>query len=104
MTSPSYPLPDDPRALQAKAWIGDAVLALCAREWLLKEYGRVSSAMFENLTSNAFLTTLGNPTKVEAQIGLVYEAEGLEAARIWIEGELIPQFLKQERRRQRQQH
>jgi hypothetical protein len=92
-------LPDDPRELQAKAWIGDAVLALCAREWLLRERGQVSSVQFENLTSNAFLTTLGNPTKVEAEIGLRYEGEGLEAARQWIESTVIPQFLKQERNR-----
>ena len=37
-------LPDDPKLLQAKAWIGDAVLALCIREWLLHQDGRVSSA------------------------------------------------------------
>lgn len=94
-------IPDDPRELQAKAWIGDAVLALCVREWLLQQDGRVSSAKFENLTSNAFLTTLGNPTKVEAEIGLAYEAEGLEAAREWIQNRIIPQFLKQERNRVR---
>ena len=94
-------LPDDPRELQAKAWVGDAVLALCVREWLLSEYGRVSAAKFENLTSNAFLTTLGNPTKVEAEIGLRYEHKGLQAAREWIETTIIPQFLKQERTRQR---
>lgn len=94
-------IPDEPKVLQAKAWIGDAVLALCVREWLLQQDGRVSSAKFENLTSNAFLNTLGNPTKVEAEIGLVYEAEGLEAAREWIQDRIIPQFLKQERNRVR---
>ena len=96
-------LPEDPKALQAKAWIGDAVLALCAREWLLAQDGRVSSVKFENLTSNAFLTTLGNPTKVEAMIGLHYESEGLEAARRWIHDTIVPQFLVQERNRQRRQ-
>ncbi|MDA7525988.1 hypothetical protein N8525_02395 [Verrucomicrobiales bacterium] len=94
-------LPDDPKLLQAKAWIGDAVLALCIREWLLHQDGRVSSAKFENLTSNAFLNTLGNPTKVEAQIGMLYQSEGLEAARGWITDQIIPQFLKQERNRTR---
>lgn len=93
------PLPQDPKALHAKAWIGDAVLALCAREWLLRERGQVSAAAFENLTSNAFLTTLGNPTKVEAEIGIRYELEGLEVAREWIEESVIPQFLRQERKR-----
>lgn len=92
--------PEDPKELQAKAWIGDAVLALCAREWLLGEDGKVSSAKFENLTSNAFLTTLGNPTKVEAEIGLRYEREGLEAARDWILATIIPQFQRQERNRE----
>jgi 23S rRNA maturation mini-RNase III len=94
-------LPDDPKLLQAKAWIGDAVLALCIREWLLHQDGRVSSAKFENLTSNAFLNTLGNPTKVEAQIGMLYQSEGLEAARGWIKDQIIPIFLKQERNRTR---
>ena len=94
-------LPDDPKLLQAKAWIGDAVLALCIREWLLHQDGRVSSAKFENLTSNAFLNTLGNPTKVEAQIGMLYQYEGLEAARGRITDQIIPQFLKQERNRTR---
>ena len=94
-------LPDDPKLLQAKAWIGDAALALCVREWLLQQDGRVSSAKFENLTSNAFLNTLGNPTKVEARIGMIYESEGLEAARGWITDHVIPQFLKQERNRTR---
>lgn len=94
-------IPEDPRELQAKAWIGDAVLALCAREWLLNEHGYVSSVKFENLTSNAFLTTMGNPTKVEAEIGVRYETGGLEAARTWIQATIIPQFLKQERTRQR---
>lgn len=44
------------------------------------------------LTSNDFLATIGNPTAVEAGIGVVYESEGLEAAFAWIERELAPRF------------
>ncbi len=92
----------DPKVLQAEAWIGDAVLALCAREWLLEQDGQVSSRTFENMTSNSFLTTLGNPTKVEAEIGRLYKAEGLDSARQWFLETIVPQFQKQERTRRRQ--
>ena len=92
-------LPEDPRILQAKAWIGDAVLALCARDWILQQDGKVCSIKLGNLTSNQFLTTIGNPSKVEAEIGIVYESKGLEAARTLIASKIIPPFLKQERNR-----
>ena len=92
----------DPEILQAKAWIGDAVLCLFVRGWILKRYGRVSSEHFENLTSNAFLSTIGNPTRVEAEIGIIYEREGYEAAAQYIEKTILPMFEKQERKRRRQ--
>jgi dsRNA-specific ribonuclease len=41
---------------------------------------------------------MGNATAVEARIGRIYEAEGLEAAFAWIESELVPLHEKQERR------
>jgi hypothetical protein len=92
-------LPEDPRIIQAKAWLGDAVLALCARDWILKQDGKVCSIKLGNLTSNHFLTTIGNPSKVEAEIGITYEKEGVEAARALIEEKIIPKFLQQERNR-----
>lgn len=96
-----YPLPRALDELRAKAWIGDAVLALCARQWILRHRGAMSSALFENMTSNIFLTSLGNPTKIEAQIGLQFEQGGLEKAQAYVEAVIIPQFLKQERNRNR---
>ena len=45
-------------------------LSLFAREWILKEKG-LDAEMFERMTSNNFLNCLGNPTRVEAEIGLI---------------------------------
>ena len=78
------------------AWTGDAVLSLFAREWILKEKG-LDAEMFERMTSNNFLNCLGNPTRVEAEIGLIYKKEGLEKAFAHIENFLMPLFLKQEK-------
>ncbi|MEX0325345.1 MAG: hypothetical protein AB3N33_04575 [Puniceicoccaceae bacterium] len=79
------------------AWTGDAVLALYAREWLLQQpphplFSR--QEMFVRLTSNAFLQALGEPTKVEAAIGLVYKEKGLQAAFDHIETTIQPMFEK----------
>lgn len=85
-----------------KAWIGDSVLGLYAREWILHERGKMDGELFTKLTSNDFLATIGNPTRVEADIGIVYETEGLAAAFDWIEREIMPVFEAQRRRRLRQ--
>jgi dsRNA-specific ribonuclease len=84
-----------------EAWIGDAVLSLYARRRILREQGVVDSPTLERMTSNQFLTALGEPSSVEAEIGRVYEAEGLEAAFNWIEQRLIPVYLKQQEKRER---
>ncbi len=95
-------LPPDPREREkAEAWIGDAVLALAARNWILREHGRTDGAMQARLTSNQFLTAFGNPTAVEAAIGRLFREDGLEAAVAYVEEEMIPLFLKQERNRKR---
>jgi dsRNA-specific ribonuclease len=83
------------------AWIGDAVLALYARLKILREDGRVDGEKCKRLTSNQFLGALGEPTKVEAQIGRVYAREGLPAAFAWIEGHLLPVFERQEENRKK---
>jgi dsRNA-specific ribonuclease len=83
------------------AWIGDAVLALYARLKILREDGRVDGEKCKRLTSNQFLGTLGEPTRVEASIGRVYAGEGLEAAFGWIERHLLPLFERQEENRKR---
>jgi len=89
-----------------KAWLGDAVLSLFARQWLLgppQEWQVLPppncdlnrAELFTGLTSNQFLSALGDPTWVEAEIGLLYETEGLDAAFAHIQEHLLPLFLKQ---------
>ncbi len=90
--------------LRNQAWIGDAVLALYARQWLLQQAtdSQARTELFHHLTSNQFLSGLGRPTLVEARIGVVYSEQGLEAAFRYIEAQLLPLFLKQLSRAQRQ--
>ncbi|MEN9203661.1 MAG: hypothetical protein Q6K80_06615 [Thermostichus sp. DG_1_6_bins_120] len=89
-----------------KAWLGDAVLSLFARQWLLgllrkgqipvpPEGEFTRAELFTWITSNQFLSAFGDPTRVEAEIGLVYESEGLQAAFLHIQEQLLPLFLKQ---------
>lgn len=86
-----------------EAWIGDAVLALYVRQWILDNHGRMEGEMFVRFTSNEFLKCHGNPTSVEAEIGRVYAADGLQAGFDWIETNLYPKFLEKERHYQRVQ-
>lgn len=87
--------------LRQEAWLGDAVLELYVRAWILKRDRRVDAEMKRRFTCNDFLNCLGAPTKVEARIGVVYKEQGLEAAFAWVEKELEPLFLKQEANRKR---
>lgn len=93
------PLPDDPGALREAAWVGDAVLGLYVRRFLLDPGNQMPaeqrSDLYQHFTSNAFLSAVGEPTRVEARIGLIYEAAGLEAAFAWIAETLQPVFLRQ---------
>lgn len=84
-----------------EAWIGDAVLTLFARRWILAETGAIDGERSVRMTSNQFLNSFGQPDEVEAQIGRVYETEGLEAAFEWIETQLLPMFLRQEENRKK---
>jgi dsRNA-specific ribonuclease len=77
------------------AWIGDAVLALFARQFVLRERNSMDGEWFTRLTSNDFLSAFGNPTRVEASIGKLYREGGLDAAFAWIDAELVPLFRKQ---------
>jgi len=61
----------------------------------------MDGALHAQMTSNDFLATLGNPTALEAEIGILYETKGLEAAFDWIEREILPQFLAQRKNRGR---
>ncbi|MFU8893168.1 MAG: hypothetical protein ACNA8L_06015 [Luteolibacter sp.] len=76
------------------AWVGDAVLALFARQFVLRERGTMDGEWFTLLTSNDFLSAFGNPTRVEASIGELYQSNGLDAAFSWMEAELLPHFRK----------
>ncbi len=94
--------PTDPEAEKNLAWTGDAVLALFAREHVLARLGHIDTPAFLELTSNAFLSTLGRPTRVEAEIGLVYQRDGLAAAYAYIEARILPLWRAQQARRHRQ--
>lgn len=87
------------RREQELAWIGDTILDLYARTWILKERGTVCGETLRRMTSNQFLTCFGNPTSVEAKIGTLYREEGMKTAFMWIESEILPLFERQERNR-----
>ena len=90
---------DAVRLEREEAWLGDAALSLVVREWILAREGRLEAGLFAELTSNRFLSRRGPPTAVEAEIGRVYRDGGLEAARAWIGGRLVPHFEKNLNRR-----
>ncbi len=89
---------------RTEAWIGDAVLCLFARQWLL-EQSEISAddreEAFMLMTSNQFLTARGNPTAMEAEIGKRYQRDGLEVAFQMIEDTWVPIFHKQWKNRKR---
>ncbi len=89
------------RESREAAWVGDAVLGLFAREWILRAGRGMDAEQFTRMTSNQFLGNLGNPTEIEARIGRCYQASGLAAAFEMIEEEILPAFLKQELNRTR---
>lgn len=92
---------DDLEVLRADAWLGDAVLELYVRSWILEKHGAVDADLKMRFTCNQFLNHFGQPTSVEAEIGRCYKAQGLEAAFAWIREHLEPLFLKQEAKRKR---
>jgi hypothetical protein len=89
--------PRDITILREQAWIGDAVLALYARRWIVANAPKNAdrTEFFKRMTSNRFLSSLGEPTRVEAKIGRVYEACGEKAAFEYIDGNILPLFKKQ---------
>ena len=84
-----------------EAWVGDAVLALFVREWILENGESLDGDKFIRFTSNDFLRVIGNPTRVEAEIGQVYKRDGLQAAFDHMRERLLPIFLQQEKVRER---
>lgn len=87
--------------MKDEAWIGDAVLSLYVRMKILREDGVLDGPKSVRMTSNWFLGTIGEPTKVEAEIGRVFAREGLEAAFRLIEERVMPVFERQEAKRLR---
>lgn len=80
------------------AWVGDAVLALFARNWILQQKDipvEERTNAFVSMTSNGFLACFGEPTAIEAEIGSIYQQDGLEKAFEWIETTCLPTFRKQ---------
>jgi 23S rRNA maturation mini-RNase III len=94
--------PDLTQRLRENAWIGDAVLELYVRSHIMLQEGRIDAEKKTRFTCNQFLSCHGNPTAVEAEIGVIYQRDGLEAAFAWIRDTLEPLFLKQEAKRARQ--
>jgi dsRNA-specific ribonuclease len=94
---------DPEEKLRNEAWIGDAVLALFARSWLLQlgqgENSKDRNQMFELWVSNQFLSSFGEPTSVEATIGRTYDSGGLDAAFAFIEENLLNRFVQTARKR-----
>jgi len=86
---------DELRHEREEAWVGDAVLALFARQYVLRERRAMDGEWFTRLTSNDFLSAFGKPTRVEASIGKIYQEHGLAAAFEWMDAHLIPLFQKQ---------
>lgn len=82
------------------AWVGDAVLALFARRWILQQTSISSKEradVFQAMTSNDFLSHFGEPTQIECEIGMLFENEGLAQANTYIETHLLPSFIKKQR-------
>ncbi len=87
------------RQILKEAWIGDAVLALHVRSKILSEANAIDGPKAERMCSNRFLSVWADPSVTEAEIGRVYQSDGLEAAFRWIEETLMPVFEKQEANR-----
>lgn len=91
---------------RTEAWIGDAVLALFARQWILEQDAippAERAEAFTQLTANQFLASFGDPTAVEASIGNIYQSEGLQVAFESIERDYLPLYLKQRNNRRKTQ-
>jgi hypothetical protein len=89
---------------RGEAWVGDAVLALYARRWLLRYTPKKMSdadrqQLFELFVSNQFLSSFGEPSQVEAAIGRKFEQEGLVAAFAYIENYFLDSFRRSARKR-----
>ena len=93
----------NPMTLEEKrnlAWVGDAVLALFARRRILQQTNipnKERAEVFQAMTSNEFLSHFGEPTKIEYEIGILFENEGLTEAYNYIETHLLSNFVKKQK-------
>ncbi|MBP7949596.1 MAG: hypothetical protein KA004_08060 [Verrucomicrobiales bacterium] len=83
------------------AWLGDAVLSLFSRQKILQEGRGMDQERLAAMTSNQFLSCFGNPTRIEAAIGLTFQQHGLDSAFAKIEADLLPVFGRQWKNRGR---
>ena len=74
------------------AWLGDAALALVAREWILETRGGLDGEVHRLITSNKFLRSFGHPTKVEAELGALFKSEGIDGVRKRFRTKFLPKF------------
>lgn len=74
------------------AWLGDAALAIVAREWILEVRGCLDGEILRRITSNQFLRSFGHPTKVEAELGILYREGGVDAVRKRFLAVMVPKY------------
>jgi hypothetical protein len=82
------------RRILEEAWVGDAVLCLYARRAIVRALSAVDGERFVKMTSNRFLARFGEPSEVEAEIGRIYERDGLDTAFAWIQQTMGAAFAK----------
>ncbi|MEM7673778.1 MAG: hypothetical protein AAF212_10590 [Verrucomicrobiota bacterium] len=92
LVAQTYTLSEE--ALRLNAWLGDAVLGLFMRKKIALDQKKINTPVFIEVTSNQFLSSMGSPTRVEAQIGMIYSNQGIEAAESFIETEIWPRAEK----------
>jgi hypothetical protein len=71
--------------VRGEAWVGDAVLALYARRWLLRHTTKKMSdadrqQLFELFVSNQFLSSFGEPSQRRQRIENVHQYLRLASA------------------------
>ena len=93
----------DARAMEkAEAWLGDAVLALLVRDWLINALGSTDGDLQGLVTSNQFLSRFGQPTAVEASLGRLWRDQGYAAVESEFRKNFLPEMIRHLRRQRPQ--
>ena len=93
----------DPKEIEkAEAWLGDAVLALLTRDWLIKTLDSTDGDLQGLITSNHFLSRFGPPTAVEAALGRLWRDHGYAAAEAEFRQKFLPEMIRHLRRQRPQ--